>query len=73
VHDLVGDRGAGLIWDPATPGASPDELGHHNAQMRAVAVLPDGRVVTGANDGQVLIWDLAGATTRVMQLNYSPD
>ena len=27
--------------------------------MRAVAVLPDGRVVTGGDDGRVLVWDPA--------------
>ena len=37
-----------LVWDPAPPGAGPAELGRHDGWVKAVAVLPDGRVVTGA-------------------------
>ena len=36
-----------LVWDPAEPGAGPVELGRHEGGVAAVAVLPDGRVVTG--------------------------
>ena len=36
-----------LVWDPAEPGAGPAELGRHEGGVAAVAVLPDGRVVTG--------------------------
>ncbi len=60
-----------LVWDPAKPGAGPTELGRHEISVRAVelgydivtvwavAVLPDGRVVTGDDDGRVLVWDPA--------------
>ena len=41
------DDGRVLVWDPAEPGAAPAELGRHDGAVRAVAVLPDGRVVTG--------------------------
>ena len=47
------------MWDPADPGADPAELGRHDGPVRAVAVLADGRVVTGGNDGRVLMWDPA--------------
>ena len=50
-----------LIWDPAGPGAAPAELGRHDGPVQAVAVLADGRVVTGGSDGRVLVWDPAGA------------
>ena len=33
------------------------ELGRHDTTAGAVAVLPDGRVVTGGKDGRVLAWD----------------
>ena len=46
-----------LVWDPAEPGTGPVELGRHEGGVRAVAVLPDGRVVTGGDDGRVLVWD----------------
>ena len=36
-----------LVWDPAHPGAGPAELGRHDGWVQAVAVLADGRVVTG--------------------------
>ena len=50
-----------LVWDPAEPGAGPVELGRHEGGVRAVAVLPDGRVVTGGGigGGRVLVWDPA--------------
>ena len=48
-----------LIWDPAGPETAPAELGRHDDWVSAVAVLPDGRVVTGGDDGRVLIWDPA--------------
>ena len=38
-----------LVWDPAEPGAGPVELGRHEGGVKAVAVLPDGRVVTGGS------------------------
>ena len=42
-----GDDGRVLVWDPATPGTGPAELGRHDGRVKAVAVLADGRVVTG--------------------------
>jgi WD40 repeat protein len=57
-----------LIWDPAAPGAGPVELGRHDGPVSTVAVLADGRVATGGNDGRVLIWDPARADTQVIQL-----
>jgi len=36
--------------------------------VRAVAVLPDGRVVTGGTDGRVLAWDAAGPRTGPAEL-----
>ncbi len=35
------------------------DLGRGHGRVRGVAVLPDGRVVTGGDDGRVLMWDLA--------------
>ena len=56
------------VWNPDDPGASPVELGRHRGpvelfsvieggEVRAVAVLPDGRVASGSIDGRVLVWD----------------
>ena len=53
-----------LVWDPAEPGAGPVELGRHEGGVRAVAVLPDGRVVTGGGGGRVLVWDPAEPRRR---------
>ena len=52
------DPGPVLQW--TTRRASPAlilELGRHDGWVYAVAVLRDGRVVTGGTDGQVLVWD----------------
>ena len=38
-----------LVWDPDEPGTGPVELGRHEGGVEAVAVLPDGRVVTGGD------------------------
>ena len=47
-----------LVWDPAEPGAGPVELGRHAGGVGAVAVLPDGRVVTGGDDDRVRLWNV---------------
>ncbi|MCW2901796.1 MAG: repeat, subgroup [Streptosporangiaceae bacterium] len=46
------------VWDPATPGAVPTELGHHDNTVEALAVAPDGRVISGG-DGRVRMWNPA--------------
>ena len=43
------------------PGPARWRLGRHDSPVSAVAVLPDGRVVTGDNDRRVLVRDV---TTR---------
>ena len=48
-----------LVWDPAHPGAGRPSWAATTARCVAVAVLPDGRVVTGGDDGRVLVWDPA--------------
>ena len=45
-----------LMWDPDTPGAPPVELGRHKLQVRAVAIAPDGRVISAGYD-KVVLWD----------------
>ena len=39
--------------------AFSSELGREDGPVHAVAVLADGRVVTGLYDGRVLVWDPA--------------
>ena len=57
---VTGDHdGRVLVWDPATPGADPAELGRHDGGVWAMVVLPGGQVVTGGHDGRVLVWDPA--------------
>ena len=65
-----GGGGRVLVWDPAEPGTGPVELGRHGGRgVWAVAVLPDGRVVTGASDdGRVLVWDPAEPGTGPVEL-----
>ena len=59
------DPGPVLQW--TTRRASPAlilELGCHDSGVNAVAVLPDGRVVSGGGDGRVLVWDPAEPGSR---------
>ena len=45
---------------PGGPGAGPAEVGRHDlGRVYALAVLPDGRLVTGGYDGRVQVWDPA--------------
>jgi hypothetical protein len=44
------------------------ELGRHHGPVQAVAVLADGRVVTGGADGWVLVWDPAAPGTGPAEL-----
>jgi WD40 repeat protein len=63
----TGNDGRVLVWDLDRPATEPVDLGpqrkvsprRHRSQasLWAVAVLGDGRVVTGGDDGQVLVWD----------------
>ena len=65
---VTGSRiGRVLLWDPAHPG-DPDRVVDYSRGMGAVAVLPNGRVVTAAGDENgVLVWDPAhpGAPERI--------
>lgn len=49
------------------------ELGHHRSAMAAMAVLPDGHVVTGGQDGRVLVWDPAAPGTGPVELGRHHD
>ena len=63
-----GYDGRVLVWDPAEPGTPLVELGRHENWVEAVAVLPDGRVVTGGHDRRLLLWDPAEPGTSPVEL-----
>ena len=46
------------------------ELGRHDSWVNAVTVLADGRVVTGGDDGRVLIWDPAAPEVGPAELGH---
>ena len=74
-----------LVWDPsrlrwlATRSGwrrwrrAPVELGHHGGWVRAVAGLPDGRVVSGGGDRRVLVWDPARPGSTPVELGHHDD
>jgi WD40 repeat protein len=50
------------VWDPAQPGTGPAELGRLAGGVRAIAVLPDGRVVTGGYASRVRLWNVQSSS-----------
>jgi WD40 repeat protein len=65
------DPGLIPIWTTRrTSRALLAELGRHDRPVTAVAVLPDGRVVSGGKDRRVLIWN-ATTQRQVAQLGCS--
>jgi hypothetical protein len=59
------------VWDPAAPRVGPVELGHHDGPVVAVAVLPDGRVVTSGSDRRVVVWGPGQPGTVAAQISCS--
>ncbi|MGW7218171.1 NACHT domain-containing protein [Streptomyces collinus] len=68
VTDAGGSDGRLVRWDPHRPGADPIEVGRHDAPLRALVALPDGRLatVTGEkklspvgekDESRVWLWD----------------
>jgi WD40 repeat protein len=65
-----GDAGLLQVWDPADLGAAPVELGEHHDAVSALAVLPDGRVVSAGGEGRLLVWDPANAGVAPVELGH---
>jgi len=55
------------IWDPATPGAAPLELGRQESMVNALAVLPDGRVIS-LGHRWLWVWDPAAVGAAPLKL-----
>ena len=55
--------GIRISWE-----ADPVELGRHDGRVSAVAVLPDGRVVSGGADGRVLVWGCGQVWDELVEL-----
>jgi WD40 repeat protein len=68
------DPGLIPIWTTRrTSRALSAELGRHDNAVAAVAVLADGRVVSGGDDGRVLVWDPAWPGTGPVELRGPDD
>jgi WD40 repeat protein len=60
---VVGTRNRRVIAVDVDAGQATILRGHTN-QVCSVAALPDGRALSGSYDGQMLIWDLSGKSSR---------
>ena len=54
-----GSNGQVFLWDPSKICAALSELGWHNGMVNAVALLPEGRLLTAGEDGRLQVWDPA--------------
>ena len=59
------DAGLAPVWTTQRTGLFVSEVGSHDGPVGAVAVLPDGRIVTGGDDSRVRMWDPQPGATPV--------
>ena len=53
------------------PGAELARLEGHGALVGALAVLPDGRLASGSDDGTIRLWDATtGAETARLEVDF---
>jgi WD40 repeat protein len=65
------DPGLIPVWTTRrTSRALSAQLGRHDGPVGAVAVLPDGRVVSGGHDGRVLVWDPSRPGSGPVELGH---
>ena len=65
----LADPGPVPLWSTRRSSQAPSaELGSNDGPVWAMAVLPDGRVVTGGDDGRVRVWDPATAGAAPLEL-----
>jgi WD40 repeat protein len=60
------------LWDPAT-GELQATLEGHSGSVNALAVLPGGRLASGAMDRTIKLWDPASAEPESSQLLFVAD
>jgi cytochrome c len=81
-HAISGSFDTSAILWSLRDSSAEQVLRFHESAVNAVAMLPDGRIVTGGEDGKVAIWQrgvtapqrvFAGHTAPVVTLAVSPD
>ncbi len=79
---LSGSFDSSAIRWSLTRNVAEQVLRYHDSAVNAVAILPDGRLVTGGEDGKIAIWRpglaepiqlLTGHTGPIVSLAVSPD
>src|ERR1700748_2212835 len=55
-HVLSGSFDSSAILWSLPSGSAEQVLRFHESAVNAVAILPDGRLVTGGEDGRIAIW-----------------
>lgn len=81
-HAISGSFDTSAILWSLKNNSAEQVLRFHESAVNAVAMLPDGRLVTGGEDGKIAIWPRGGAqpqsvfaghTAPVVALSVSPD
>jgi cytochrome c len=70
-HAISGSFDTSAILWSLTTGSAEQVLRFHESAVNAVAMLPDGRIVTGGEDGKIAIWQRGAAQPQHVFMGHT--